>query len=61
MMCHPMHLHGRTFQMHTSDGSGARKDTTIVRRMQTVTVDFNADNPDGGCCTAITPTTPKPA
>jgi FtsP/CotA-like multicopper oxidase with cupredoxin domain len=45
MMWHPMHLHGHTFQMHTSDGSGARKDTTIVRPMQTVTVDFNADNP----------------
>ena len=42
MMWHPMHLHGHTFQVGTS---GARKDTVIVRPMQTVTVQFDADNP----------------
>ncbi|MEO5853159.1 MAG: multicopper oxidase family protein [Nocardioides sp.] len=42
MMFHPMHLHGHTFGLQ--DG-GARKDTVIVRPMQTVTVDLDADNP----------------
>jgi len=46
MMWHPMHLHGHTFQVVKPDGSpGARKDTVIVRPMQTMTVDFVADNP----------------
>ncbi len=42
MMFHPMHLHGHTF---ASTRGGARKDTIIVRPMQTVEVDFDADNP----------------
>ena len=42
MMWHPMHIHGHTFQIGTD---GARKDTVIVRPMQTVTVQFDADNP----------------
>lgn len=42
MMFHPMHLHGHTFGLR--DG-GARKDTVIVRPMQAVTVDLDADNP----------------
>lgn len=42
MMFHPMHLHGHTFALA---GSGVRKDTVIVRPMQTVTVDLDADNP----------------
>jgi FtsP/CotA-like multicopper oxidase with cupredoxin domain len=42
MMFHPMHLHGHTF---ASSGGGARKDTIIVRPMQTVEVDFDAINP----------------
>ncbi len=42
MMWHPMHLHGHTFQV---GDDGARKDTVIVRPMQTVTVQFEADNP----------------
>lgn len=42
MMFHPMHLHGHTFQVA---GGGARKDTVIVRPMQQVDVDFDADNP----------------
>lgn len=45
MMFHPMHLHGHTFQLVDGRGSGARKDTTIVLPMQTVDVDFQADNP----------------
>jgi FtsP/CotA-like multicopper oxidase with cupredoxin domain len=42
MMFHPMHLHGHTFGL--VDG-GARKDTVIVRPMQSVEVDLEADNP----------------
>ena len=42
MMFHPMHLHGHTFGL--VDG-GARKDTVIVRPMETVEVDLDADNP----------------
>ena len=46
MMWHPMHLHGHTFQIVAPDGShGARKDTTIVLPMRTVTVALVADNP----------------
>ncbi|MBX0301890.1 multicopper oxidase family protein [Cryobacterium sp. 1639] len=42
MMWHPIHLHGHTFQIM---GNGARKDTVIVRPGETVTVEFDADNP----------------
>lgn len=42
MMWHPMRIHGHTFQIGTE---GARKDTVIVRPMQTVTVQFDTDNP----------------
>ena len=42
MMFHPMHLHGHTYALVRG---GARKDTTIVRPMQTVEVDFDAMNP----------------
>ena len=42
MMFHPMHVHGHTFGLTTG---GARKDTVIVRPMQTVEVDLDADNP----------------
>jgi FtsP/CotA-like multicopper oxidase with cupredoxin domain len=41
-MWHPMHIHGHTFQVN---GDGPRKDTAIVLPNQTVTCDFNADNP----------------
>ncbi len=41
-MWHPMHLHGHTFQMN---GTGPRKDTVNVLPGQTVTCDFDADNP----------------
>ena len=42
MMFHPMHLHGHTFAL--AEG-GARKDTVLVRPMETLDVDFDADNP----------------
>ena len=42
MMFHPMHVHGHTFALVNG---GARKDTVIVRPMQTVEVDFDANNP----------------
>jgi FtsP/CotA-like multicopper oxidase with cupredoxin domain len=42
MMFHPMHLHGHTFGLVAG---GARKDTVIVRPMQAVEVDLDADNP----------------
>ncbi len=46
MMFHPIHLHGHTFQVRAADqGVGPRKDTVNVLPMQTVTVDFVADNP----------------
>ena len=42
MMFHPMHVHGHTFGL---TAGGARKDTVIVRPMQTVEVDLDANNP----------------
>lgn len=42
MMFHPMHLHGHTFALART---GARKDTVIVRPMEAVEVDLDADNP----------------
>ncbi len=42
MMFHPMHLHGHTFAL---TAGGARKDTVIVRPMQKLQVDLQADNP----------------
>jgi FtsP/CotA-like multicopper oxidase with cupredoxin domain len=42
MMFHPMHLHGHTFALTRG---GARKDTVIVRPMQGLEVDLDADNP----------------
>ncbi len=45
-MFHPMHLHGHTFQViNPGGGAGARKDTTIVRPKEPVSVEFVADNP----------------
>lgn len=45
-MFHPMHLHGHTFTVRTGSAApGPRKDTVIVLPNQTVTVDFDADNP----------------
>ena len=42
MMFHPMHVHGHTFALTRG---GARKDTVIVRPMQALDVDLDADNP----------------
>jgi FtsP/CotA-like multicopper oxidase with cupredoxin domain len=42
MMFHPMHVHGHTFALRAG---GARKDTVVVRPMQSVEVDLDADNP----------------
>jgi multicopper oxidase len=41
-MFHPMHLHGHTFALVRG---GARKDTVIVGPLETVEVDFDANNP----------------
>ena len=45
MMWHPIHLHGHTFQITVDGQPGARKDTVIVPPMETVAVEFDADNP----------------
>ena len=42
MMFHPMHVHGHTFALARG---GTRKDTVIVRPMQALDVDLDADNP----------------
>jgi FtsP/CotA-like multicopper oxidase with cupredoxin domain len=42
MMFHPMHVHGHTFALARG---GTRKDTVIVRPMQALEVDLEADNP----------------
>jgi len=43
-MFHPMHLHGHTFRVGAA-ADGPRKDTVIVKPNETVSVDFDADNP----------------
>ena len=45
MMFHPVHLHGHTFGVVAAGGQGPRKDTVIVRPMESVSVDLVADNP----------------
>jgi FtsP/CotA-like multicopper oxidase with cupredoxin domain len=42
MMFHPVHVHGHTFGLRAT---GVRKDTVIVRPMQEIDVDLDADNP----------------
>lgn len=42
MMYHPMHIHGHSFQVN---GTGPVKDTVNVLPGQTVTCDFDTDNP----------------
>jgi FtsP/CotA-like multicopper oxidase with cupredoxin domain len=47
-MFHPMHVHGHTFQVRIrggAAGAGPRKDTVIVRPLETVVCDLAADNP----------------
>lgn len=41
-MWHPFHLHGHTYQ---HEGGGPRKDTSIVLPKETLSVEFDADNP----------------
>ncbi|MGN6299884.1 MAG: multicopper oxidase family protein, partial [Angustibacter sp.] len=49
MMFHPMHVHGHTFAVVDGTGRpGVRKDTVVVRPMQTVLVDLDATNPGQG-------------
>ena len=43
-MWHPIHLHGHTFRLGTA-ASGPRKDTVNVLPGESVTVEFDADNP----------------
>lgn len=47
-MAHPMHLHGHTFQVTALNGKpvqGAMRDTVLVPLNETVTIQFDADNP----------------
>jgi FtsP/CotA-like multicopper oxidase with cupredoxin domain len=46
-MFHPMHLHGHTFQVRRAGERrpGPRKDTVVVRPLERVTVELQADNP----------------
>ncbi|WP_231619148.1 multicopper oxidase family protein [Nonomuraea sp. SBT364] len=44
-MWHPMHLHGHTFQVRTSDRGGPRKDTVNIMPRKRVKIDVHADNP----------------
>jgi FtsP/CotA-like multicopper oxidase with cupredoxin domain len=41
-MFQPWHIHGHTFALA---GSGLRKDTVIIRRMQVTDIELQADNP----------------
>ena len=45
MMFHPMHLHGHTFAVVGANADGPRKDTVIVRPMESLAIDLVADNP----------------
>jgi FtsP/CotA-like multicopper oxidase with cupredoxin domain len=44
-MFHPMHLHGHTFQVRQGPRPGPRKDTVVVRPLETVVADLAAANP----------------
>ncbi len=41
MMTHPFHLHGHTFAL---TGSGLRKDTVLIRPMESIPIEVQADN-----------------
>lgn len=45
MMPHPMHLHGHFFQLVNGTGRGPLKDTVVVEPMQSLSLDWVADNP----------------
>lgn len=42
-MVHPMHIHGHSWALLAS--GGLRKDTVLIRPMETIVADFQADNP----------------
>jgi FtsP/CotA-like multicopper oxidase with cupredoxin domain len=42
MMTHPVHLHGHTFALVDS---GLRKDTVLLRPMESRPIEIDADNP----------------
>ncbi|GAC1626633.1 MAG: multicopper oxidase MmcO [Chloroflexota bacterium] len=42
---HPIHLHGKSFQLKNETGRGPMKDTVKVYPFQTVTIDWMSDNP----------------
>ncbi len=42
-MVHPMHIHGHSWALPAS--GGLRKDTVLIRPMETIVADFQADNP----------------
>ncbi|MFB4290777.1 multicopper oxidase family protein [Nonomuraea sp. ATR24] len=44
-MWHPMHLHGHTFQVRTTDRGGPRKDTVNIKPRERMKIDVHADNP----------------
>ncbi|MFI7423137.1 multicopper oxidase family protein [Nonomuraea sp. NPDC049684] len=44
-MWHPMHLHGHTFQVRTTERGGPRKDTVNVMPYKRISIDVHADNP----------------
>jgi multicopper oxidase len=44
-MFHPMHLHGHTLQVRQGARPGPRKDTVVVRPLETVVADLAAANP----------------
>ncbi|NUR86218.1 MAG: multicopper oxidase family protein [Nonomuraea sp.] len=44
-MWHPMHLHGHTFQVRTTERGGPRKDTVNVMPYKKVNIDVHANNP----------------
>ena len=45
MMWHPVHLHGHTFQVVNLNHDGPRKDTIAIAPMDSITIEFDADNP----------------
>lgn len=45
MMFHPMHVHGHTVALASTDGRGTRKDTVNVLPMGELSIDLQADNP----------------
>ena len=57
-MLHRMHVHGHTFAVIAK---GVRKDTVIVRPLQSLVFDLRAEDPASGRPTVTTSTTPRRA